>query len=104
MFVVRFVEETDVRFNSEFVQDTSSAFEVEFVDNSEFVFRTNFIQNDLPPYYNGEYEVVPKREEQQLETKDKILSQDVVVLEVPYAETSNPAGGTTFYIAKGTDE
>lgn len=104
MFVVRFVQETDVRFNSEFVQDTGSAFEVDFVSNVAVVFHTNFIKNDLPPYYNGEYEVVPKREEQQLETKDKILSQDVVVLEVPYSETSNPAGGTTFYIAKEANE
>lgn len=92
MFNINFVEEIDVRFQVDFVWDVG------------FVFQTQFTKNDAPPYYHGSYEVVPKREEQQLETANKICSQNVVVLEVPYSMTSNLAGGTTIYIAKETNE
>lgn len=49
--------------------------------------------------YNGEYEVAPKFEEQFLETKDKIMSENVTVHKIPRYDITNTAGGTTVYIA-----
>ena len=49
-------------------------------------------------YFNGDYEVIPKIESQSLETKDKIMSKDVLIKSIPYYEVSNPQGGNTVYI------
>lgn len=52
------------------------------------------------PTYDGEYIVTPKAfVEQTLETKNKSMTDDVTVLEIPYSEVSNPEGGTTVNIA-----
>ena len=48
--------------------------------------------------YNGEYEVTPKFEEQTLETKDKIMSENVTIHKIPRYDVSNEAGGKTVYI------
>lgn len=50
--------------------------------------------------YDGEYEVIPTFEGQVLETKDKVMQNNVTVTEIPVFETSNTAGGTTVYIGK----
>ncbi len=51
--------------------------------------------------YEGEYSVTPHAHDiQVLETKDKVCTENVVVLKVPKYETSNLAGGTTVYIAE----
>lgn len=48
--------------------------------------------------YDGEYIVTPKPFiEQTLKTKDKLMINDVTVLEIPYYETSN-ISGITIYI------
>lgn len=53
----------------------------------------------LPDQYTGDLTVTPKAwEEQVLETAFKTMPGNVVVLEVPYWETSNP-NGQTVYIA-----
>lgn len=53
--------------------------------------------------YTGEYTVTPKAHEQTvLQTKRKLMLNDVTVLEVPYFETSN-ISGTTVYIAEEID-
>lgn len=45
--------------------------------------------------YTGEYEVIPKaRIDQVLDTTDKLLTDDVVVREIPYEETHNESGIT----------
>ena len=49
--------------------------------------------------YNGEYEVTPKFEEQTLETKDKVMSENVTVHKIPRYDVANEAGGVTVYIA-----
>ena len=50
-------------------------------------------------HYDGEYIVTPKAwEETLLETKNKVLTDNVRVLEVPYDEISNSTG-TTVVIA-----
>lgn len=50
--------------------------------------------------YHGSYLVVPRANRKQvLRTQNRIMKEDVTVLEVPYFETSNETG-TTVYIAK----
>lgn len=49
--------------------------------------------------YEGEYIVTPRTTQQSLETKHKTMRDDVTVLEIPYYQTSNEAGGYTVIIA-----
>lgn len=48
--------------------------------------------------YLGPYSVIPKVYQQILATKNKLMSDDVLVYEIPYTEVSNPSG-TTVIIA-----
>lgn len=48
--------------------------------------------------YTGSYEVTPCANEQKLHTASKIMMDDVTIKEIPYAEVTNPAGGTTVII------
>lgn len=50
------------------------------------------------PYYQGAYEVDPRKVEQVLETKNKSMKEDVIVHPIFYAETSNLGGGLTAVI------
>lgn len=52
------------------------------------------------PYYEGEYVVIPKSYEQFLDTDHKILTDDVDVKEIPYAEVPNLYGGLTVTIGE----
>lgn len=52
------------------------------------------------PYYEGEYVVIPKSYEQFLDTDHKILTDDVDVKEIPYAEVPNIYGGLTVTIGE----
>lgn len=47
--------------------------------------------------YDGEYTVAPKAHESQtLETANKLLEENVLVLDVPYFQTSNEYGDTVY--------
>lgn len=47
--------------------------------------------------YSGEYIVTPKPyDDQILETKEKLMEDDVTVLAIPYYETSNISGITVY--------
>ena len=48
--------------------------------------------------YEGPYTVYPDTFDQTLDTSNKVMREDVVVREIPFAEVSNPAGGTTVII------
>lgn len=50
--------------------------------------------------YEGDYTVVPKRDEQTLKTAQKVMKADLLVTGIPYYSTSNTSGGETVYIAK----
>lgn len=53
----------------------------------------------FPPEYEDAYEVIPQAyEEVVLPTSGHYLSDDVVVLEIPYFTTTNPSGGYTAII------
>ena len=49
--------------------------------------------------YDGQYSIRPKINEQILPTKDRLLSENVVVQAIPVIRTSNTSGGITIYIA-----
>lgn len=48
------------------------------------------------PYYEGSYEVDPRKVEQVLETANKSMADDVTVNAIFYSEVSNPYGDTVF--------
>ena len=50
------------------------------------------------PIYEGEYTVTPHFYEQSLETKEKLMADDVTVEVIPAHEVTNPAGGLTVTI------
>lgn len=50
------------------------------------------------PTYDGSYEVTPRFYEQVLETKEKLMIDDVTVEVIPAHEVTNPAGGLTVTI------
>lgn len=47
------------------------------------------------PYYDGPYQVTPRKVEQVLDTKNKSMRDDIVVDPITYLEVSNPQGGKT---------
>ena len=49
-------------------------------------------------HYKGSYEVTPAATAQIMETKNKIMDDDVIIREIPYFETGNEQGGNTVYI------
>lgn len=56
------------------------------------------------PEYEGLYEVTPKaHSEQTLDTKGKLMTDDVTVFKIPYYETSNLFDGLTVFIAEDTN-
>ena len=54
------------------------------------------INNQDIPEYSGKYTVVPKVTSQTLPTKEKILHENILILEIPYYETSNESGKTIY--------
>ena len=56
------------------------------------VIKVTTITGDM---YAGPYTVTPTLEAQTLATRNLTMRDDVTVHEIPYAEVSNPAGGTT---------
>lgn len=51
-------------------------------------------------YYKGDYTVTPKVEKQELETRQKFLTENVKIKEIPFFEVSNTEGGQTVFIGK----
>lgn len=88
---------------------SSSVMECYKAQISEYEWRLNVVaENDSKPdpddpeIYTGSYEVTPKAySSQTLDTSGKLLSEDLVIDEIPFYQTSNKSGGVTSYIAKG---
>ena len=51
-------------------------------------------------YYKGNYTVTPKVEKQELATRQKFLTENVKIKEIPFFEMSNLEGGQTVFIGK----
>ena len=56
--------------------------------------------SNLPPDYEGSYEIDPTKTEQYLATKNKVMRKDVKVLGIFYYEVTNMNGGTTVTIGR----
>lgn len=54
---------------------------------------------DALPVYGGDYAVTPTATGQTLNTKKKIMSDDLRIKAIPVFNVSNNSGGSTFYIA-----
>lgn len=52
----------------------------------------------LYPAYTGEYIVTPRVYEQYLDTDNKVMSDDVTILEIPKSEVENIYNGLTVTI------
>lgn len=53
------------------------------------------------PIYDGPTTVIPEPDEMQiLQTGGKVVQENVLVMPIPYFETSNPQGGKTVYIGE----
>lgn len=50
--------------------------------------------------YQGEYNVVPDIVEQELQTANKLMNNNVVIAKIPLWEVSNDANGETVIIGK----
>ena len=50
------------------------------------------------PFYQGPYSVDPAFEDQVLETKETLLTDDILVNAIMVSRTTNPSGGITVYI------
>lgn len=89
MFKTEFVFNNDV-FKTKFVSD-NDVFNIEFVGGGI---------HDTATTYKGEHTVTPSRKAKVLETANKVLSENITIVAIPYSEVSNLGGGKTFYIAK----
>ena len=50
------------------------------------------------PNYEGEYEITPDQSEHVMQTKGKLMHDDMTVHKIPYQEVSNNSGGITVTI------
>lgn len=82
--------------------ENNAMFDLSVDDKSSLKFKAEMgeIQRvvDGAKPYDGEYVVTPKVEAQTLETKDKVLRENVEILKIPFFSTSNNSGGNTVYI------
>ena len=86
-----------VEFNAAF-EITSKEFNADFMENNrEFFVEFGTVQriHDRLPDYDGSYEITPLAyEAQTLATKDKSMTANLTVLEIPIYEVSNEYGTT----------
>lgn len=74
----------------------ASTFSVGFFDGGAFgaeFGQVYEVAKDFDPY-TGVYVVIPKTFDQTLLTKRKVMTDNVLVKEIPYAETANTYGTT----------
>ena len=79
--------------NFTIVEENQLSFNIE-EENITFNLDLNYQVIGGVPWYEGDYEVIPKTIPQTLETNNLRMHDDVFVHEIPYAETSNEYGTT----------
>lgn len=82
------------------LEEVNSELAVSFIQ-TECTFKTDFgevtfIRTD--DTYEGEYTVTPRVYQQTLETKDKLLTDDVIVEIIPFSKVINLSNGYTVTI------
>lgn len=50
------------------------------------------------PEYEGKYEIAPSTGTQVLPTRNRIMTEDIMIKEIPYQEVTNKSGGQTVTI------
>lgn len=90
LFDVQF-RQTDQKLSVQF-QENGKIFSATFKD-----FQKVTEQPDVD-IYTGDYDVTPKVDPQSLATKDKFMTDDVRIHEIPYFDVGNTSGGSTVYI------
>lgn len=78
----------------------ADAIRVRTGENKELIFPTDFIEEieTLAQDYemwNGNYIVTPALAEQILDTRGKVMKNNMTIKEIPYTEVSNTSGGNT---------
>ena len=84
------------RYEVEVISATGSS--TTLIENGEFVVGPKLGNSNL--YYEGSYEVDPQKNIQVLETKDRVLTDDITVLGIYYYEVTNDTGGKTVTIGR----
>ena len=74
---------------SEVGNPTTDTIEIVDINNTEIK-----PSGDKIEHYNGSYTVTPRVERQTLHTENKIMDDDVTVLQIPYFEVTNTNGTT----------
>ena len=65
-----------------------------------FNLKLDLTYKDIHEHYKGEYIINPRVVSQTMETKDKIMDDDVTINEIYYNETENLSGGMTVQIGE----
>lgn len=65
-----------------------------------FNLKLDLAYKDIHEHYKGEYIINPRVVSQTMETKDKIMDDDVTINEIYYNETENLSGGMTVQIGE----
>ena len=92
----------DIKFDSDTTIIPAQFAETEHTINAylgEIYQVTAYIGGEL---YQGNYEVTPSVESQTLATKERVLTDDITILEIPFFSVGNTSGGNTVYI--GTEK
>lgn len=56
------------------------------------------VYHEVIERYEGDYEITPSKEVQIIESKDKVMLDDITIHSIPYAEVTNTANGVTVTI------
>lgn len=72
-------------------------------ENKPLIFPDEFVQeiellSQDAEIWDGNYNVIPSIYSQILNTKGKIMANDIIVNDIPYSEVSNTSGGNTVHI------
>lgn len=65
-----------------------------------FNLKLDLAYKELHEHYKGEYIINPRVVSQTMETKDKVMDDDVTINEIYYNETENLSGGMTAQIGE----
>ena len=84
------------RYEVEVISATGSS--TTLIENGEFVVGPKLGNSSM--YYEGSYEIDPKKAAQVLSTKDRVLTDDITVLGIYYYEVTNDTGGKTVTIGR----
>ena len=84
------------RYEVEVIKSTGAS--KTLIENGEFVVGPKLGNTNL--YYDGSYEIDPQKTVQVLETKDRVMTDDITVLGIYYYEVTNETGGKTVTIGR----